>query len=314
MVQTIRFLALRKCSLAWISLFAVVVSVCCYAGLAEKPAHYEQGLTHYERNETAEAISILKESLGTLFANPMPAVLQQAIDLAQSGQADEPGTCFISLLDNEETAARSRYELGLIYERIGKLNIAARMFYKAQVLLTNEEAAYVGINGCKTCHYRQYTSWKRTKMARTFEVLKPGVRAEAKAKLSLDPQRDYTTDATCLECHTTGFGMPGGYVIPEPGDAKAAKRAKENEGTTCEACHGPGSKYVAIHKQIMTRKRPYTLGELCETGQTETNVRVCTSCHNKNNPLAASDYHFDYEKSKAEDTHDNVPLKYRQTE
>ncbi len=66
--------------------------------------------------------------------------------------------------------------------------------------------AYVGSNKCKKCHSKQHKSWKKTKMALALETLKPGAVAEIKTKYGLDPKKDYSTDAECLKCHTTGFG------------------------------------------------------------------------------------------------------------
>ncbi|MCP3964562.1 MAG: hypothetical protein GY719_42580, partial [bacterium] len=74
------------------------------------------------------------------------------------------------------------------------------------------EHAFVGTKKCKKCHLKEYKSWAETKMAKTFEVLKPEIRAEAKVAAGLDPAKDYSTDATCLPCHTTGYGKEGGFV------------------------------------------------------------------------------------------------------
>ncbi|MHC4571853.1 MAG: multiheme c-type cytochrome [Planctomycetota bacterium] len=301
----------------------VVAGICCFiavimggqAGLGEEnSAGYEQGLMYYELNETDKAIKLFKEELARSFAEPVTGQLQKAANLTKNNKTDEAEIILLSLLDDEETAARARYELGLIYESRGELDAAAAMFRNAQVVITDKGAAYLGVKNCKKCHLKQYKTWKTTKMAKTFDVLKPGVRAEAKAKLKFDPQKDYTKDTKCLECHTSGFGMPGGYKIPEAGDSKAARRAKDNAGVTCEGCHGPGSKYVAIHKKAITKKRKYTLDELYQAGQYKVDVKTCTTCHNRRNPTVGSDYHFDYEKYKAEDTHENFPLKYRVNE
>lgn len=159
------------------------------------------------------------------------------------------------------------------------------------------------------CHLKQYKSWEKTKMAKTFEVLKPGVRAEAKTKLKFDPKKDYTKDTKCLPCHTTGYGLPGGYKIPKEGDSASIKLAKLNEGTTCEACHGPGSKFMPVHKKIKSKKS-YKFEELSAVGQIRADAASCTVCHNKRNPTAKSDFHFDYKKYKAADTHKIFPLKY----
>ena len=299
---------------------ATVVGVFCFIAMAissyavlavAKSTGYEEGLKHYENNEIDKAIELLKESLAASFTEPATGKLQKAIELAKSDRADEAEKIFLSSFEDEVTAARARYELGLIYESRGGLGTAATMFRNAQTVIADNGAAYMGVKTCKRCHLKQYKTWKTTKMAKTFEVLKPGISSETKVKLKFDPQKDYTRDAKCLECHTTGFGLPGGYKIPEPGDSKAAKRAKENKGTTCEACHGPGSKYIVIHKKAMTKKRKYTLDELYQAGQYKVDIKSCTTCHNRRNPTADLYYHFDYEKYKAEDTHENFPLKYR---
>jgi tetratricopeptide (TPR) repeat protein len=267
---------------------------------------------HYERNEIDKAIKLLKEASSVTFTEPASGELQKAIELSKSGKADEAEKILLSLLDDEASAAQARYELGLIYEKAGKLDAAATMLRDAvTVAIIDKEASYAGVKKCKTCHMKQHKTWKTTKMAMSFEVLKPGVRAEAKAKLNFDSQKDYTKDVKCLACHTTAFGMPGGYKVPEPVDPKAARRAKENAGVTCEACHGPGSKYIAIHKKAMIKKRKYALEELYQAGQYKVNAKTCTTCHNRRTPTAGPDFHFDYEKYKVDDTHENFPLKYR---
>lgn len=303
-----RYLTKRNILIAGIYCFVAVI-ICGQAGLtAEELGDCEQGISYYEHNEIDKATIALKKSLAKEFAEPATEELRKVIDLAKSGKADGAEKVFLPLLENEKTSARSRYELGLIYESKGEPNAAAAMFYKAQVIIANKGAAYVGVNTCKKCHIKVYNSWKKTKMAKAFETLKPGVLAEAKTKLKFDPQKDYTKDAKCLECHTTGFGMPGGYKIPENSELSATERAQGNEGITCESCHGPGSKYIAIHKNAMMKKQKYTLDELYQAGQHKVDIKSCTTCHNQKNPTAGPDYHFDYEKSKTEDTHENFPL------
>jgi len=301
-----RCIAKRNILSAGIYCFIAVI-ICGQAGLAaEEPGGYEQGLNYYEHNEIDKATIVFKKSLAKEFADPVTEEIQKAIDIAKSGKAEEAEKAFLPLLENEKTAARSRYELGLIYESKGEPNAAAAMFYRAQAVIANKGAAYVGVNTCKKCHIKVYNSWKKTKMAKSFEVLKPGENAEAKTKLKLDPQKDYTKDAKCLECHTTGFGLPGGYKIPGKSDSEGAQ---DNEGIICESCHGPGSKYVVIYKNAMTKKQKYTLDELYQAGQHKVDIKSCTVCHNQRNPVAGPDYHFDYEKYKAEDIHEHFPLK-----
>lgn len=170
--------------------------------------------------------------------------------------------------------------------------------------------AYVGTNKCKMCHSKQYKSWKKTKMASAINILKPGVVAEVKTKHGLDPNKDYTTDAACLKCHTTGFGAQGGYAIPDPNDKKAIRKARKLASVGCEACHGPGSAYIKVFKDIFRSKRKYKVEELHAAGLRKMNVSVCTSCHNDQGPTYTGE--FDFAKRKKEGTHKHIPLKQRE--
>ncbi|MFQ5804972.1 MAG: cytochrome c family protein [Phycisphaerae bacterium] len=172
------------------------------------------------------------------------------------------------------------------------------------------EYEYVGSKACKKCHLEQFKSWLQTKMARSFHVLRPnselkpskktGLTADfieeikaAKAKAGIAPDKDYTQDQTCLKCHTTGFGKPGGYAIPDPTDRKAKRKAAALEGIGCESCHGPGSKYLEIFKEIQDKQRQYTRAELYAAGMTKIAAETCTGCHTKaDNPTAGDDYKF----------------------
>lgn len=115
---------------------------------------------------------------------------------------------------------------------------------------------YTGVKQCASCHFDQFMKWKSTKHATNFDLL---------------PAK-YQTDAKCLECHTTGFGAPTGFTT--------AAASADLKGTTCEACHGPGSKHAEIAKQFANQKL---------TPEQEKSVRdsiwkvlprnVCVACH-----------------------------------
>ena len=40
--------------------------------------------------------------------------------------------------------------------------------------LQKKVAEYQGAKACKKCHFAQHLSWKKTKMAKTYDILKPG--------------------------------------------------------------------------------------------------------------------------------------------
>lgn len=173
-----------------------------------------------------------------------------------------------------------------------------------------EGAEYIGAEGCKKCHFKQYLSWKKTEMAKSFTTLKAGEAKEAKEKAKLDPAKDYTKDATCLGCHTTGYGKAGGYPALVEGKAwteEETKRAAAMEGVQCESCHGPGDKYAAYKKD----HDDYKLKEVLDMGLVHPDKDNCVSCHNEKNPTMAKDAKFDYEAATKDATkiHNHVPLK-----
>ncbi|MHC4217374.1 MAG: cytochrome c family protein [Planctomycetota bacterium] len=181
---------------------------------------------------------------------------------------------------------------------------------------------YVGTKKCKSCHLDTHKSWEKTKMGMAFETLKPGHAKEAKASFGFDAEKDYTADAKCLPCHTTGYGKSGGYAIPAAGDKRAARKVKYLQGVGCESCHGPGSGYVKIFEEIDKSQRKYTLEELYSAGLHKGEKAMCVACHNDKSPTFNADKPFDYEKHMAEDkartkgeagfTHAHTPLKLRE--
>lgn len=177
------------------------------------------------------------------------------------------------------------------------------------------EAAYVGSSACKKCHNEQYRAWKKTRMANSFELLKPGERAEQKKKAGLDPQKDYRTDTKCLACHTTGFGKPGGYALPPAGDTPAAKeaqaRAKEMEGVGCESCHGPGSLSIPYKKKNESYEWAALVKAVGREGTIFPTKDQCLTCHNTDSPFVGKDYVFDFEKRKEEGTHQHFKLDFQ---
>jgi len=161
--------------------------------------------------------------------------------------------------------------------------------------------SYVGAKKCKACHLKQYNSWAATRMANAFDILKPNARAEQKIKAKLDPAKDYTKDPKCLECHTTGYGKPGGF--------KSIESTPDLVGVQCEACHGPHSEVL----EIMTIKnKEYKRADVLKAGLEIPNQKTCIDrCHNPKSPLVPPGYTFDFEANKKKGTHEHIPLKYK---
>jgi hypothetical protein len=162
--------------------------------------------------------------------------------------------------------------------------------------------SYAGVKKCKTCHLKQYKSWAETNMATSFENLESGVKAEAKSKAGLDPQKDYTHDTGCLKCHTTGYGRPGGFVSIEDTPHLA--------NVQCEGCHGPGSEY----SKLMKKNKKFPLADAKAAGLIipSEDKEGCLGCHGKESPFNESvdpKYAFQF-KQRLEKTHKHFPLKY----
>jgi hypothetical protein len=164
------------------------------------------------------------------------------------------------------------------------------------------EHEFIGSKKCKMCHMKEWKSWSTTKMAQTFEVLKPGERSEAKLAAGLDPDMDYTTDVTCLPCHVTGYEAAGGFTDIES--------TPELAGVGCELCHGPGKDYIAPGTMTLKNKE-YKKSELLPLGLVDVvSEAQCVSCHNSYSPFVAKDFVFDFEAKKTEGIHEKFPMKY----
>ncbi len=116
---------------------------------------------------------------------------------------------------------------------------------------------YVGTEICKGCHEKEHTSFTgHSKMSTSFrsvESRKKGLTGEEIKK--------------CYECHTTGYGKPGGFK------SEAETPALKNLG--CEACHGPGSSHASSSNPKDIKKHLDT--------------KDCDQCHDKNR-IAAFNY------------------------
>jgi hypothetical protein len=114
---------------------------------------------------------------------------------------------------------------------------------------------FIGTKKCSACHFDQFLKWKKTKHATSFELL---------------PVK-YQKDEKCLKCHTTGFGEPTGFKTAADVDLK---------GTSCEACHGPGSKHEELAKPFANKKATAEQEKIARDSIWKMLPKnVCVSCH-----------------------------------
>ncbi len=119
---------------------------------------------------------------------------------------------------------------------------------------------YTGTKPCASCHYQQYQAWRSDKHYTSL----------------IHMPVKYWADRECLQCHTTGYGAPGGYA---QGSSPAVLGNLLD--VTCEACHGPGGRHVAFNKQFIDCP---PLGFELEQAARHTISRIlpgnaCVQCH-----------------------------------
>ena len=130
---------------------------------------------------------------------------------------------------------------------------------------------FSGVTKCRTCHEKQdigdqYGSWRASPHARAFETLGSEAAKKIAAQRGLGP--DPRQIDACLACHTAAHDEPKDRV---------ARSYKDEEGVSCEACHGPGSIYRS--KQIMLDHTKSVANGLIEPG-----AETCARCHNPRSP------------------------------
>jgi hypothetical protein len=101
------------------------------------------------------------------------------------------------------------------------------LFLPAFPIGAQGEKSYVGTEACKGCHEKEHRSFAtHSKMSNSFHSV-----ARMKKGLTGDEIKK------CYECHTTGYGQPGGFR------SEAETPGLKNLG--CESCHGPGSSHAS---------------------------------------------------------------------
>ncbi|MBI4605242.1 MAG: tetratricopeptide repeat protein [Planctomycetes bacterium] len=278
----------------------LLLSLLGQASIATR-VRYELGRIYRARGELGKAVTYFEDALGMVFLEPgleagtaPPAPAAPPL-VAAAGAPQAPAEAGTSPAATAAVAAAAPTPPAAV----------------VQPVLPPAGAQFLGVKGCKKCHLQQWKSWQETKMSHAVDLLKPGARSEVKAARKLDPQKDYTADSRCLACHSTGFGYAGGYEVPPAGDAARARAVEETACVSCESCHGPGGKYVAVHKHIQDNRRRYTQDELYAAGQSKIEPGVCAACHNQSAPCIPQGYAFDFEKRKEQGTHKHYELNYR---
>jgi hypothetical protein len=103
-----------------------------------------------------------------------------------------------------------------------------------------------GSAACTTCHTRDCELWNDTPHAHAWQ--------------SLVAQGAHV-DSYCQQCHTTGYGVAGGFA--------SVRRTPERTSVGCESCHGP----AAAHVESPTTRTTYSGRAMSR----------CEACHDREN-------------------------------
>lgn len=79
-----------------------------------------------------------------------------------------------------------------------------------------------GSQSCRDCHREDHRHWTDSQHAHAWTTL---------------TEKAAQADSSCQKCHTTGFGMPGGFL--------SLARSQPSAAVGCESCHGPSQAHVA---------------------------------------------------------------------
>ncbi len=127
--------------------------------------------------------------------------------------------------------------------------------------------AYVSNFKCRLCHREFFVGRKQDLHDHTFsKVLQSG----------------HGKNNKCLGCHTTGYGVKGGFKSPI--------YTPQLANVQCEGCHGPGSEHIRLNAKG---------GLLAGSDRPEVLERMCMSCHTERWNRSFDDFKKAYNSYKS---------------
>ena len=126
--------------------------------------------------------------------------------------------------------------------------------------------SFAGNFKCRLCHRDFFVGRKQDVHDQAFAAVVDGGHGETEQ---------------CLGCHTTGYGVKGGFKSP----AQTPRLAN----VQCEGCHGPGSEHI---------RRNARGGFLAGTDRPEVLKKMCLSCHNDRWSRSFDDFEAAYNSYK----------------
>ena len=153
---------------------------------------------------------------------------------------------------------------------------------RTPTVVTSVSARYVGTGACSRCHSKPapggfaggaYGVWANHYHASAYKtLLRPYTRALAQQKRGV---QDPATDWRCVKCHVSAFGV---------GEARLGRGYRNEDGVTCEVCHGPGGDYLLSHWEGQDGFESREAAGFRIYRNIEERDLLCRSCHNPLSP------------------------------
>lgn len=197
-----------------------------------------------------------------------PEKLGNSLLLASGKNGEYVGLLQVQLDSLNRMMSYNNELIPLIAEKVGEsaqirclideYNVQLQKQLKQQAIAAGRK--FFGSDFCGGCHVREFASWQKTAHYTALDTL------TAMGKEG---------NPSCLDCHTTGYGYPGGFVSKIETPTKG--------GIGCEECHRipPNTEFISdtAHKNL----------PLIE--------KWCTRCHKKPHIV---DFNYEQMKKKVE--------------
>jgi len=154
--------------------------------------------------------------------------------------------CYYSVLARENLGPWQSVASGLAISNAWSVTLGMTNIAESFTLAISN--SYVGQQNCSSCHLNHYTGWNTTEHASALSAL---VNAGS------------GNNASCLPCHTVGFGQPTGYAN--------STLTPNLANVGCEDCHGAAGWHKTYEQTLI--KPAVSL-----------DPAICGSCHQGHNP------------------------------
>jgi hypothetical protein len=172
------------------------------------------------------------------------------IDLPADASAPPVGRT-VELSEEYEDDPKQIENLKAFYDRLAELDYPPdeTSFVSTSGGGDDESWRFAGVESCRACHAQDCDAWQASAHSHAWRTL------EATGA---------HVDSYCQQCHTDGYGLPGGFA--------GRKATPERVNVGCESCHGPSQAHA---------DRPAT-----PTAYGATAASRCVRCHDRENSPA----------------------------